>query len=75
MKRDLIKIFVDEIYSSPPKKNYSTNKIVYNHIDEVWIIDLAGMIDYKNLNNKGYRYIDISSLSLIISKNVCGVFF
>ena len=57
IKKDLTKIFIDEIYSSPPKKNYPTNKIVYNHIDEIWSIDLADMIDYKISNNKGYRYI------------------
>ena len=57
IKKDLTKIFVDEIYSSPPKKNYPTRKIVYNHIDEIWCIDLADMIDYKISNNKGYRYI------------------
>ena len=58
-KSDLTKIFTDEIYSSPPKKNYLTNKITYNHLDEIWSIDLADMIDYKISNNKGYRYIFI----------------
>ena len=59
IKRDLTKIFIDEIYSKPPRKNYPTNKIIYNHIDEVWSIDLADMIDYKISNNKGFRYIFI----------------
>ena len=59
IERDLTKIFIDEIYSKPPKKNYPTNKIVYDHIDEIWSIDLADMIDYKISNNKGYRYIFI----------------
>ena len=59
MKKDLTKIFIDEIYSSPPKKNYPTNKIVYNHIDEIWSIDLADMIDYKIPNNNVYGYIFI----------------
>ena len=59
MKKDLTKIFIDEIYSKPPKKNYPTNKIVYNHIDEIWSIDLADMKDYKTSNNKGFRYIFI----------------
>ena len=57
INKDLIKIFVDEVYSKPPKRNYPTNKIVYNHIDEIWSIDLADMIDYKISNNKGFRYI------------------
>ena len=59
MKRDLTKIFIDEIYSKPPKKNYPTNKVIYNHVDEIWSIDLADMIDYKISNNKGFRYIFI----------------
>ena len=59
MKKDLTKIFIDEIYSKPPRKNYSTNKTIYNHIDEIWSIDLADMIDYKITNNKGFRYISI----------------
>ena len=54
IKKDLTKIFIDEIYSTPPKKKYPTNKIVYNHIDEIWSIDLADMIDYKISNNKGF---------------------
>ena len=59
MKKDLTKIFIDEIYSKPPKKNYPTNKMNYNHIDEIWSIDLADFSDYKTSNNKGYRYIFI----------------
>ena len=58
-KKNNIKIFIDEIYSSPPRKNFPTNKIFYNHINEIWSIDLADMIDYKISNNKGYRYIFI----------------
>ena len=57
MKRDLTKIFIDEKYSKPPRKKYPTNKVIYNHIDEIWSIDLADMIDYKISNNKGFRYI------------------
>ena len=60
IKKDLTKIFIDEIYSSPPKKKYPTNKTVYNHIDEIWSIDLVDMIDYKTSNNKGFRYIFIT---------------
>ena len=45
LKKDNIKKFIDEIYSKPPKRNYPSNKIVYNHIDEIRSIDLADMID------------------------------
>ena len=58
-KRDLTKIFIDEIYSKAPKRNYPTKKIDYNYIDEIWSIDLAAMIDYKISNNKGFTYIFI----------------
>ena len=59
IKKDLTKIFIDEVYSSPPKKNFPTNKIVYNHIDEIWSTDLADFSDYKTSNNEGFRYIFI----------------
>ena len=59
MKKDLTKTFINEFYSTPPRKNYPTNKIIYNHIDEIWSIDLADFSDYKTSNNKGYRYIFI----------------
>ena len=57
MKRDLTKIFIEEIYSKPPKKKYPTKKIVYNLIDEIWSIDLLDLNDYKTSNNRRYRYI------------------
>ena len=47
LKKDLIKIFIDEIYNKGPIRNYPTKKIVYNHIDEIWSSDLADKIDYK----------------------------
>ena len=59
MKKDLTKIFIDEIHSKPPRKNFPTNKIIYNHIDEIWSIDLVDFSDYKTSNNKGFRYIFI----------------
>ena len=59
MKKDLKKIFIAEIYSTPPRKNFPTNKIIYNHINEIWSIDLADFSDYKISDNKGYRCIFI----------------
>ena len=50
--KDKIKIFIDEIYSKPPMNTYPTNKKKYNHIDEIWSIDLADMIDSKTSNIK-----------------------
>ena len=57
LKQDDIKLSIDEIYSKPPMKNYPTNKIIYNHIDEIWSIHFADSLDYKTPNNKGFRYI------------------
>ena len=71
MKKDLTKTFIDEIYSTPPIKNYPTNKIIYNHIDDIWSIDLADMIDYKISNNKGFKYIFIV---IDNSQNICGLY-
>ena len=34
-------------------------KKIYNHIDEIWSVGLADMIDYKTSNNKGFRCIFI----------------
>ena len=55
MKSDLMKKFIDQINSKPPRKNCPINKIIYNHTDEIWSSDLADMIDYKTSNNKGHR--------------------
>ena len=57
VKKELIRTFVDEIFSKPSRKDYPTNKLIYNHIDETWSSDLADMIDYKISVNKSYRYI------------------
>ena len=53
----LTRIFKDEIYSKPPRKNYPTNKIMIESIDETWSSDLLDMNDYGIKSNKGYRYI------------------
>ena len=54
MKKDLIKISIDERYSKPPMRNYETNKILYNRIVKMWSIELADFSDYKTSNNKGF---------------------
>ena len=57
MKRDLTKIFIDKIYSTPTKKNYPTNKTIIKSIDDTWSSDILDMNDYGIKNNRGYRYI------------------
>ena len=59
INKDLIKNFVDEIYSTPPKKNYPTIKTMIKSIDDTWSSDLLDMKDYGIKNNKGYRYISV----------------
>ena len=54
-KKDKINFLIDKIYS-PSRKNYPSNKIVFNHMDEIWSIDLMDMSEYK-ISNKGFRYI------------------
>ena len=56
-KRGSTKIFIDEIYTKPPLRNYPTNKTKIESIDDIWSSDLLDMNDYGIKNNKGYRYI------------------
>ena len=57
INKDLIKIFVDEIYSKPPMRNYPTNKTMIKSVDETWSSDFLDMNDYGPKNNRSYRYI------------------
>ena len=51
------KIFVNEIYSKGPRKNYATNKTDVYHIDDIWSLDVLDLKDYGPENNRGYRYV------------------
>ena len=57
MTRKNIRIFINEIYSKPPKKNYITNKTDVYHIDDIWSSDILDLKDYGAENNRGYRYV------------------
>ena len=57
MTQKNIKIFINEIYSKPPKKNYITNKTDVYYIDDIWSLDILDLKDYGPENNRGYRYI------------------
>ena len=57
MTQKNIKIFINEIYSKPPKKNYATNKTDVYHIDDIWSLDILDLKDYGPENNKNYRYV------------------
>ena len=57
MTQKNIKIFINEIYSKPPKTNYDTNKTDVYYIDDTWSVDILGHNDYGLENNRGYRYV------------------
>ena len=57
MTQKNIKVFINEIYSKPPKKNYITNKTDVYHIDDIWSLDILDLKDYGSENNRGYRYV------------------
>ena len=57
MTQKNIKIFINEIYSKPPKKNYITNKTNVYYIDDIWSLDILDLKDYGPKNNRGYRYV------------------
>ena len=51
-----IKIFINEIYSKPPKKYYATNKTDVCYIDHIWSLYILDLKDYGPENNRNYRY-------------------
>ena len=57
MSQKSIKVFINEIYSKGPKKNYITNKTDVYHIDDTWSLDILDLKDYGPENNRGYRYV------------------
>ena len=57
MTQKNFKIFINEIYSKPPKKNYITNKTDFYFIDDIWSLDILDLKDYGPENIRGYRYV------------------
>ena len=57
MTQKNIQKFINEIYSKPPKNNYTTNKTDDYHIDDIWSLDILDLRDYGPENNRGYRYV------------------
>ena len=55
MTQKNFKVFVNEIFSKPPKKNYATNKTDVYHIDDIWSLDNLDHKDYGAENNRGFR--------------------
>ena len=63
MKKDLTKVFINEINANPLEKIYPTNRLINNHADEIGSLELADVVDYEISNKKD---LDTFSLSLII---------
>ena len=57
MTQKSTKIFIDEIYSKQPRKNYPTNKKDVYHFDDIWSLDMLDLKGYGAENKKGYRYV------------------
>ena len=49
------KILSNELHK-PRKINFTRRKVISNHIDHIWGIDLITMIKYSN-QDKNYKYI------------------
>ena len=56
-KMEIIKNFIDEIYSSAPEENYETNQTMIKSIDDNWSADSLVMNDSGSEKNGSYRYI------------------
>ena len=57
MTQKSIELFINEIFSKAPKKNYSTKKTNVYLIDEIWSLEILDLKDYGPENNRGYRYV------------------
>ena len=57
MTQKNIKLFINDIYSKPAKKCYSTNKTDVYHTDDTWSLDILDLKVYGPKNNRGYRYV------------------
>ena len=57
MTQKNIKKFINEIFSKPPKKKYSTNKTDVCYIVEIWSLDILDLKDFGPENNRSYRYV------------------
>ena len=65
MTQETIKIFIDGVYSKPPKKNYPTNRTVVYHIDVIWSLHTLDLKVYGPQNNRrfGYVLVEIDNFS------------
>ena len=62
MTKDSLNTYFEEMYSSPPKKNYPTKKTILTFFDDIWFSGLLltlDLVEYGPSNNKGNRYFSV----------------
>ena len=57
MTQKTINVFVHEIFSKPPKNNYSTNRPDVYYIDDLWSLKNRDLKAYGAENNRSSRYV------------------
>ena len=57
MTQKSIKLFINEIYSKGPKKNYNTNKTDVYHINDIWSLDILVLKNYGPENKRSHIYV------------------
>ena len=57
MKKDITKIFINEIYSRQPQKTFETKTTIIKSFDDTWSPDLLDINNYGSKNKRSYRYI------------------
>ena len=57
MTQKSIKFSLNETFSKPPIKNYTTNKTDVFYIDNIWSLGILDLKDYGPENNENIRYV------------------
>ena len=57
MTQKSIKFSLNETFSKPPIKNYTTNKTDLFYIDNFWSLGILDLKDYGPENKKNIRYV------------------
>ena len=63
MTQKNIEIFINQIYSKPPKKNFVSNKTDVFYINDIWSLDIFDIKDYGPENDRHFIKIWLDSSS------------
>ena len=61
------KIFIGDLYSRGPEKNYLRNNTDVYHADDIWRLDILDLKDYGPENFRRYRYVFSSNRQFLIT--------